>query len=69
MLLTNQQLDKLAATRIEFESLGMLHGALPMRGRTTDEPKRDDAVVEGMTTLGDVSLARQAGKFLHVLSS
>jgi hypothetical protein len=73
MLLTNQRLDKLAATRVDFESRGMLD----QRSITQDVPpshpppspiEDDDEVVDalGMTTLGDVKLAARPGEH-HLL--
>jgi hypothetical protein len=63
MLLTNQRLDKLAASRIDFQARGMLEGsvvkALPQEPQVDDED--EDAGAPGMTSLGDVKLARNPG--------
>jgi hypothetical protein len=78
MLLTNQRLDKLAASRVDFMARGMLNGPLwtslmdaedipaiprviPSRTVSSDDTGDIDAV-EGITSLGDVQLARYRGK-------
>jgi len=71
MLLTNQHLDKLSALRVDFETQGML-GPLSMlhMPQSTEPPHQEEQVrghdhdveiVEGMTSLGDVKLARHPG--------
>ena len=72
MLLTNQRLDKLAASRVDFEARGMLDelwGNVPPNVPPAREPApqvqnvNDDAEdVPGVTSLGDVKLARRPGK-------
>jgi hypothetical protein len=75
MLLTNQRLDKLAATRVDFAARGMLKGPLLTSG-IANEPHADAALnlvhnpgdggdVEaagGIASMGDVKLARNPGK-------
>jgi hypothetical protein len=74
MLLTNQRLDKLAAARVDFTAHGMLSGPLQTSG-IANEPHMDaplggalephgDGDVEaagGITSMGDVQLARNPG--------
>jgi hypothetical protein len=66
MLLTNQQLDKLAASCVVFASRGMLDGGLLAEGIPEPaHPNDEDSDTEdapGMTSLGDVKLARYPGK-------
>ena len=72
MLLTNQRLDKLAASRVDFTSRGMLQGTLLMSGLPIEQvpradpqpsvPVGDAEAVEGITSLGEVKLARTRGK-------
>lgn len=75
MLLTNQRLDKLTAVRVDFEARGMLTGpglvccpppppdppppALPTNG---DDDMEED---QGMTSLGDVKLAKRPGMYFY----
>jgi hypothetical protein len=62
ILLTNQRLDKLAVSRIDFQARGMLDG--PMGAVLQEQPPQDSDDVEdapGMTSIGDVKLARTAG--------
>jgi hypothetical protein len=75
MLLSNQRLDKLAAARVDFTARGMLRGPLLTSG-IANEPQMDAALngahdargdgdVEaagGITSMGDVQLARNPGK-------
>jgi hypothetical protein len=71
MLLTNQHLDKLAASRVDFEVRGMLQ-CLCMAPNISPEPlllyvpdEEEDNETEdapGQTSLGDVKLARYPGK-------
>jgi hypothetical protein len=67
MLLTNQCLDKLAASRVYFKAQGMLDNgmfAMPFFGNSSDTMQGTDQDAEdvpGMTTLGDVRLARHPG--------
>lgn len=74
MLLTNQRLDKLAASRADFSARGMIQGPMFLSGIIAPEVPRtntdssdiagtgDDAdAVEGFASLGDVKLARYAG--------
>ncbi|KAI0284151.1 hypothetical protein BC826DRAFT_1109838 [Russula brevipes] len=69
MLLTNQRLDKLAASRVDFEARGMLDkqwaaaapDARPSQATTPllQDTNNDDAEdVAGLISLGDVKLAR-----------
>lgn len=83
ILLTNQRLDKLAASRADFLSRGMINGPMSLSGRDvsgdiapqsslgTSADTEDAEAVEGMTSLGDVQLARYGGKHdkLHSLKS
>lgn len=72
MLLTNQRLDKLAAARIDFTAHGMLSGPIltsgiankPPMDAPPNEPHGDgDAeAAGGITSMGDVQLARNPGK-------
>ncbi|KAG5649625.1 hypothetical protein H0H81_002798 [Sphagnurus paluster] len=71
MLLINQCLDKLAATRFDFEAHGMLNISvtsqpLPTPGNVPHPVAQvDDADVEddpGMTSLGDVHLAKSPAR-------
>jgi hypothetical protein len=75
MLLTNQRLDKLAASRVDFVARGMLQGPLLTSGLPIQEPApepppfprdgdivEDAEAVEGITSLGDVKLARYPGE-------
>jgi hypothetical protein len=78
MLLTNQRLDKLAAARIDFAARGMLEGPLLFGRTVHVDPdppppsepnpggevtNTDDAeAVEGITSMGDVTLARNPGE-------
>ena len=75
MLLTNQQLDKLAALHADFSVCNMLKGPLLTSGMTiehtpyvipSDTVSGDSAgdidAVEGITALGDVQLARHCGE-------
>jgi hypothetical protein len=60
MLLTNQRLGKLAAAHVDFEACGMLDGSLS-RPAPQPPPPPDDldlGDVEGITSLGDVRLAK-----------
>jgi hypothetical protein len=71
MLLTNQCLDKLAASRVDFEACRMLQG-LCLAPNISPEPlllyvrdEEEDNETEdalGQTSLGDVKLARYPGK-------
>jgi len=73
MLLTNQRLDKLAASRVDFEARGMLNKqqddtapAVPPSQEPTPQLQnindRDAEDVPGAISLGDVKLARHHGK-------
>ncbi|KAG5649234.1 hypothetical protein H0H81_005225 [Sphagnurus paluster] len=71
MLLINQHLVKLAATRVDFEARGMLNISITSQPLPTpgDMPhpvaQVDDADVEddpGMTSLGDVQLAKSPAR-------
>jgi hypothetical protein len=75
MLLTNQQLDKLAASCIDFSACGMLMGPLLTSG-LNNEPRaeatsnftpdargdEDDEAAGGIASMGDVKLAWNPGK-------
>lgn len=72
MLLTNQRLDKVAAARVDFVARGMLDGSclaaahIPPEPPDPVPPEDDGADAEdapGMTSLGDVKLAKYPGKF------
>ncbi|KAF5368711.1 hypothetical protein D9615_010296 [Tricholomella constricta] len=68
MLLTNQRLDKLAAARIDFIARGILDGPCLAAGvvlppRPPDDEGADEEDDPGMTSLGDVKLAKYPGKF------
>ncbi|KAH9932967.1 uncharacterized protein B0H18DRAFT_870966, partial [Fomitopsis serialis] len=60
MLMTNQRLDKLAASRREFERRGMLDGDSldDGRGDNGDGDNEEDGAVDGPKIHGSVSLAR-----------
>jgi hypothetical protein len=65
MLLTNQWLDKLAATCVDFASCSMLDGSLmaanmPVPPLNDEDNDMGDA--PGMTSLGDVKLTQYPGK-------
>jgi hypothetical protein len=75
MLLTNQQLDKLAASHIDFSACGMLTGPLltsglnnePCAEATSDfapdaRGDGDDEAAGGIASMGDVKLAQNPGK-------
>ena len=75
MLLTNQWLDKLEATRVDFATRGMLKGPLLLSGIANEHQAdaalnvahnpRDGGDVEadgGITSMGDVKLAQNPGK-------
>jgi hypothetical protein len=66
MLLTNQRLNKLAAARVDFASRGMLDGPLLAVNVPLELPQNDEGNnvedMPGMTSLGDVKLARYPGK-------
>jgi hypothetical protein len=65
MLLTNQRLDKLAASRVDFIAHGMLSGLLPaleVVSETVDDDDGDeDDAVAGPRVLAEVFLARTSG--------
>ena len=68
MLLTNQRLDNLAASRVNFAACGMLTGPLltsdlpPEPPPAPHEDNEGDAdAVAGITSLGDVKLAHNPG--------
>jgi hypothetical protein len=82
MLLTNQRLDKLISSRVDFAARGMLEGPLsifslpvePAPEPPSSNPRlgvedtsvgasvEDAEAVEGITSLGDVKLARHSGE-------
>ena len=75
MLLTNQRLDKLEATHVDFATRGMLKGPLLLSGIANEHQAdaainvaynpRDGGDVEadgGITSMGDVKLAQNPGK-------
>jgi len=70
ILLSNQRLDKLAASRMDFVVRGMLQKPLltsglpiePTPELPTSDPAGDAEAVAGITSLGDVKLARHPGK-------
>jgi hypothetical protein len=61
MLLTNQRLDKLAASRIDFQKRGMLKSSTAKAVPLEPPPGDDTEDAPGMTTLGDVKLAQTPG--------
>jgi hypothetical protein len=64
MLLTNQRLEKLAASRVDFVVRGMLDGpsGTPLPSEPPSDAHDNDAEdVPGMTSLGDMKLARYPG--------
>ena len=75
MLLTNQRLDKLAAAHVDFTARGMLKGPLltsgianelqmeaPLNGAHDAHGNGDAEAAGGITSMGDVQLARNPGK-------
>ncbi|KAH9029670.1 hypothetical protein EDB85DRAFT_1891933 [Lactarius pseudohatsudake] len=67
MLLTNQRLDKLAATRVDLGARGILAGPLLTSGIAIDPPRptggEDDVeAAAGITSMGDVRLARNPAR-------
>lgn len=68
MLLTNQRLDKLAAARVDFEARGMLSGSLsrppPQPPPLDIDLDLDVEDADGITSLGDVKLARYPGNYI-----
>ena len=64
MLLTNQRLDKLAASRIEFQARGMLNAALidcknpPVIADLLQDDDDDGGAIDTRDILGEVTLAR-----------
>lgn len=71
MLTTNQRLDKLAASRVDFQARGMLQGSMfngnlvppePPPLQEVDDDDDDGGAVEG-DVLGEVKLARKACTF------
>jgi hypothetical protein len=75
MLLTNQRLDKLAALRVDFLARGMIQGPLLMTGLSVEAAPEsppsgpgsgdntgDTEAVDGVTSMGDVKLARKPGE-------
>ncbi|KAF8958618.1 hypothetical protein BDZ97DRAFT_1841060 [Flammula alnicola] len=62
MLLTNQRLDKLAASKVDFIARGMLSGPLPVAGvvleAVDDDDGDDDDSVAGPRVMAEVFLAR-----------
>jgi hypothetical protein len=69
MLLTNQRLDKLAAAHVDFQARGMLDGPcitdVPLLPKPPDVD--DSEAVLGMTSLGDVKLAKCSGEIKPLL--
>lgn len=65
MLLTNQRLDKLAASRVDFIARGMLSGPLPALGvvleAVDDDDGDEDDAVPGPRVMAEVFLARTSG--------
>ena len=65
MLLTNQHLDKLAASKVDFIAHGMLSGLLPALGvvleAIEDEDGDEDDMVAGPRVMAEVFLARTLG--------
>ena len=65
MLLTNQRLDKLAASKVDFIARGMLSGPLPALGvvleAVEDEDGDEDDMVAGPRVMAEVFLARTPG--------
>ncbi|KAG2112306.1 uncharacterized protein F5147DRAFT_744582 [Suillus discolor] len=66
MLLTNQRLDKLATSRVDFVDRGMLRGTCSAdegEGNTNAEPDAD--AVDGPTVLAHVDLAKTAARRIY----
>ena len=65
MLLTNQRLDKLAASKVDFIARGMLSGPLPALGlvleAVEDEDGDEDDMVAGPRVMAEVFLACTLG--------
>jgi hypothetical protein len=68
MLVTNQRIDKLAASRVHFASCGLLRASvLPERYRpeappVTRDEDEDERAVDGPTILGKTKLAKCSGE-------
>ncbi|KAH9162333.1 hypothetical protein EDB89DRAFT_2026206, partial [Lactarius sanguifluus] len=67
MLLTNQRLDKLAATRVDLGARGILEGPLLTSSIAIDPPRPtggegDVEAAAGITSTGDVQLARNPAR-------
>jgi hypothetical protein len=78
MLLTNQRLDKLAASRVDFQARGMLEKPRAAAGPgVSQEPtgtarlqnSDDTEDVVGVTSLGDVKLAHHPGKQIYTVQN
>ncbi|KAG1792100.1 uncharacterized protein BJ212DRAFT_1207099, partial [Suillus subaureus] len=65
VLLTNQHLDKLVASRIDFTTRGMLVGSILSRAvaSLSEDDIDDGKVVDGLTALTFVQLARTPHKW------
>ena len=65
MLLTNQHLDKLAASRVDFITCDMLSGPLPalrvVLEAVDDDDGDEDDVVAGLHVMAEVFLAHTSG--------
>ena len=65
MLLTNQRLDKLTASRVDFIAHDMLSGPLPalmvVLEAVDDDDGDEDDVVAGLHVMAEVFLAHTSG--------
>jgi hypothetical protein len=70
MLLTNQRLDKLAASKVDFIARGMLSGPLPALGvvleAVEDDDGDEDDTVAGPRVMAEVFLARTPGTLFSI---
>jgi hypothetical protein len=80
MLLTNQRLDKLAASRVDFQARGMLDKLRAPAGPDVSRSQEPTGTahlqngdgsedVAGVTSLGDVKLAHHPGKQIYMMPS
>jgi hypothetical protein len=70
MLLTNQRLDKLAASRVDFQARGMLNGPLldhvippEIPNFVSEDDDDDGGPIDTRDILGEVTLAKEPGVY------